>query len=137
MMLLGGNRRIRLAVGSSAQDELHQERRDRAQKRGIVWLICLCLTLAVSGAAAGQARADEIDEYVMEQMRRQHIPGLSLAVLKDGKPVKLKGYGVANLELNVPTTPETVYKIGSLSKQFIAAGIMLLNKEGRIGLGAC
>jgi len=70
----------------------------------------------------------------MAQMQRQHIPGVSLAVLKDGKPVKLKGYGVVNLELGSPATPESVYKIGSLSKQFIAAGIMLLNKEGRVAL---
>jgi CubicO group peptidase (beta-lactamase class C family) len=85
-------------------------------------------------AAAGSARADKIDDFVAAQMRRQHIPGLSLTVLKNGKPVKVKGYGVANLELGTRATPETVYQIGSLSKQFIATGIMLLSREGKLDL---
>ena len=97
-------------------------------------LIGRYLVAALSAAAAREARADKIDEFVTAQMQRQHIPGVSIAVLKDGTPVKLKGYGVANLELSGPATPESVYKIGSLSKQFIAAGIMLLNKEGKVGL---
>src|SRR5687767_15644958 len=67
-------------------------------------------------------------------MQRQHLPGLSLVVIKDHKIVKVQGYGLANVELNVPATAETVYKIGSVSKQFIAAGIMLLIQESRISL---
>jgi D-alanyl-D-alanine carboxypeptidase len=94
----------------------------------------LGLALVVSVAAVSGARADEIDDYVTAKMGRQHIPGLSLAVLKDGKPVKVKGYGVSNLELDTPATPESIYMIGSLSKQFLAAGIVLLNKEGKVGL---
>jgi len=92
------------------------------------------LALVVWVAAVSGARADEIDDYVTAQMSKQHIPGLSLAVLKDGKPVKVKGYGVSNLELGTPATPDSVYMIGSVSKQFIAAGIVLLNKEGKVGL---
>ncbi|MGE0404976.1 MAG: serine hydrolase domain-containing protein, partial [Candidatus Korobacteraceae bacterium] len=97
-----------------------------------MWMNLLGLVLCV--AAISGARADEIDDYVAAQMSRQHIPGLSLAVLKDGKAVKVKGYGVANLELGTRATPETVYQIGSVSKQFIAAGIVLLGEEGKIGL---
>jgi CubicO group peptidase (beta-lactamase class C family) len=82
---------------------------------------------------ASGARADEIDNYVTAQMSKQHIPGLSLAVLKDGKPVKVKGYGVSNLELKTPANPESIYMIGSISKQFLAAGIMLLNQDGKVG----
>jgi D-alanyl-D-alanine carboxypeptidase len=93
-------------------------------------LIAFGLALAV----AFGAHADEIDDYVLAQMSQQNIPGLSIAVLKTGKPVKVKGYGLANLELDTAAKPETVYKIGSLSKQFIAAGIVLLNKDGKIGL---
>lgn len=61
------------------------------------------LALVVVVVAVSGARADEI---VKAQMSKQHIPGLSLAVLKNGKPVKVKGYGVANLELGTPATPE-------------------------------
>ena len=79
-------------------------------------------------------RADKVDDYVKAEMQKQRIPGVSLAVIKDGKIIKAEGYGLANVELNVPARPETVYKIGSVSKQFIAAGIMLLIQDGKIGL---
>jgi CubicO group peptidase (beta-lactamase class C family) len=85
-------------------------------------------------ALVATARADQVDDYVREKMSTQHIPGLSIAVLKAGKPEKVKAYGLANLELNTPAAPETVFKIGSLSKQFIASGIMLLNAERKVGL---
>ena len=70
--------------------------------------------------------ADKVDDYVKAEMQKAHIPGISIAVIKDGKIIKVEGYGLANVELNVPARPETVYKIGSVSKQFIASGIMLL-----------
>src|SRR5262249_18758150 len=79
-------------------------------------------------------RADKVDDYVKAEMRKQRIPGLSLAVVKEGKVIKAEGYGRANVEHNVPAQPETVYKIASVSKQFIATGIMLLVQEGKIGL---
>jgi CubicO group peptidase (beta-lactamase class C family) len=80
------------------------------------------------------AQANNVDQYVKAEMEKRHIPGLSLAVIKEGKVVKAQGYGLANVELNVPATAETVYKIGSVSKQFIAAGIVLLVEDGRINL---
>jgi CubicO group peptidase (beta-lactamase class C family) len=78
--------------------------------------------------------ADRVDDYIQLRMHKEHIPGLSLAVVQDGKVVKTKGYGYANLELSVPATPDTVYQIGSLTKQFTAAAIMLLVQENKIGL---
>jgi CubicO group peptidase (beta-lactamase class C family) len=92
----------------------------------------LGLAFLVGVAAVSSACADEVDDYVTAQMERQRIPGLSLAVLKDGKPVKVMGYGVANLELGTRAAPETVYQIGSVSKQFIAAGIVRLVAEGKV-----
>jgi len=94
-----------------------------------VWLV-----LVLVASATAVARADQVDDYIADKLSSQHIPGLSLAVLQSGKPVKVKGYGLANLELGTPATPESVYKIGSLSKQFIAAGIVLLSAEGKVGL---
>lgn len=79
-------------------------------------------------------RADSVDDLIKSEMQRQKIPGISLAVLKNGKVVKTQGYGLANVELNVPATPDTVFKIGSVSKQFIASGIMLLVADGKVGL---
>ncbi|HXG68222.1 MAG TPA: serine hydrolase [Blastocatellia bacterium] len=80
------------------------------------------------------AQADKVDDYVKAEMQRQRIPGASIAVIKDGKVIKAEGYGLANVELNVPARPETVYKIGSVSKQLIAAGILLLVQEGKLSL---
>jgi CubicO group peptidase (beta-lactamase class C family) len=90
----------------------------------------LILLLTLSAAV----HADNVDDYVKRQMERQHVPGVSIVVIKDSKIVKLEGYGLANVELNVPARPDTVYKIGSVSKQFIATGIMLLVEEGKISL---
>jgi CubicO group peptidase (beta-lactamase class C family) len=84
--------------------------------------------------AAAAVRADQVDEYIKAEMKKQQIPGLSLAVIKEGRVIKAEGYGLANVELNVAATPETVYKIGSVSKQFIATGIMLLAEEGKLSL---
>ena len=67
-------------------------------------------------------------------MLERHIPGLSLAVVQDGKVVKSKAYGLANIELNVPATTGSVYQIQSITKSFIACGIMLLAEDGKIGL---
>ena len=80
------------------------------------------------------AQSKKVDAYIKSEMRRQNIPGLSLAVVKEGKVIKAKGYGLANVETNVPVTTETVFKIGSVSKPIIAEGIMLLVEEGKISL---
>jgi len=96
---------------------------------GNLWLGLLLII-----AANTRAFADQIDTFVIAQMAKQHVPAVSIVVLKDGKPVKVKGYGTANLELDARATPGTVYQIGSVSKQFIAAAILLLNKDGKVGL---
>jgi D-alanyl-D-alanine carboxypeptidase len=92
------------------------------------------LFLALVIATSGTARADAVDEYVKAQMQTLHIPGLSIAVVEKGRLIKAAGYGSANVETDTPATPETVYKIASLSKQFLAAAVMLLVEEGKIGL---
>jgi D-alanyl-D-alanine carboxypeptidase len=84
--------------------------------------------------AVSPAQANKVDEYIEAQMRKQHIPGLSLAVVQAGKVIKTKGYGLANMELNVPATPNTVYQLQSITKSFVACGIMLLVEDGKLGL---
>lgn len=91
-------------------------------------------TFALLVALTGTAQADKVDDYVKAEMQRQHISGISIAVVKDGKVIKAEGYGVANAEHNIPAKPEAVYQIGSVSKQLIATGIMLLMQEGQISL---
>src|SRR5215210_6298553 len=85
-------------------------------------------------ATASAIRADKVDDYIKAEMQKQRVTGLSIAVVKDGKVIKAEGYGLANVELDAPARPDTVYKIGSVSKQLIAAGIMLLVEEGKVSL---
>ncbi|MFN6962342.1 MAG: serine hydrolase domain-containing protein [Pyrinomonadaceae bacterium] len=80
------------------------------------------------------ALADRIDDYIRAQMRRNHIPGVSVAVVKDGRVVKLAGYGVANLEWRRPVTPSTVFQIASATKIFTGLAVMSLVDEGKIAL---
>ncbi len=77
---------------------------------------------------------DPVDQYIQAEMQKRNIPGLALAVVREGKTIKAKGYGLANVELKAPVTPETVFKIGSVSKPIIAMGIMSLVEEGKIAL---
>lgn len=92
----------------------------------------LSVILFISAASAQSA--DKVDEYIAAEMQKRNIPGLALAVVKEGKIIKAKGYGLANVELKVPVTTETVFKIGSVSKPIIAMGIMSLVEEGKISL---
>ena len=92
------------------------------------------LTLLAFLLFTASVRADQVDNYVRAVLAERHAPGVAVAVVKDGKVVKLKGYGVASLEFNVPVTTETVFEIGSVSKQMTAAGIMLLVEEGKVNL---
>ena len=92
------------------------------------------LALVLFLATSTIARADPTDDFIKAEMKRQNIPGLSLAIVKDGQVIKAAGYGLADRNRKIPATPETVYKIASVSKQFIATGIMLLVQEGRLGV---
>jgi len=86
------------------------------------------------GLAAGPAAADKVDDYVRRQMRGRNVPGVSVAVVQEGKVAKIRGYGLANVELAVPATAETVYQLASVTKQFTATAVMMLVEEGKIDL---
>ena len=95
-------------------------------------LIICCLFLLFSISL--NAQQDNIDKFIEQQMKDQKIVGLSLGVIVNGKIVKAKGYGVANLEYNIPATENTVYKMASVSKHMIASAIMKLVEEGKLNL---
>ena len=90
------------------------------------WLVVmmLCCTAGL--------KADDVDDLVQNEMRRHPIPGLALEIIQRGKPAKIAGYGLASLEWHTPVTPETVFEIGSVTKQFTAAGILLLAQDGKL-----
>ncbi|HTT33360.1 MAG TPA: serine hydrolase domain-containing protein [Methylomirabilota bacterium] len=78
-------------------------------------------------------KAAAVDE-VFADLSKPGSPGCALGVFRDGKIVYSKGYGLANLEQNVAITPQTVFDIGSTSKQFTAASILLLQQQGKLSI---
>ena len=80
------------------------------------------------------AQVDSTDIIVKQIMDKQKIVGLSLAVIKKGKPIVNKGYGMANVELNVPVTSETVIRLGSVSKQLFTTAILKLMQDGKLSI---
>jgi CubicO group peptidase (beta-lactamase class C family) len=92
--------------------------------------------LFVVCSAHGQSPAttSAVTDYVKAEMERQHIPGLSLLVVKSGKIVRAEGFGLANVELQAPVKAETVFQSGSVGKQFTATAVMMLVEEGKVGL---
>ncbi len=83
---------------------------------------------------AADADADGVDRLVREEMARGKIPGVAVAIVEHGRLVKAEGYGLANVEHQVPVRPDTIFQSGSLGKQFTAATVMTLVEEGKIGL---
>ena len=99
------------------------------------WIALLLLLLATPRVAqTSGAQTDAVDDYVQAEMQRQQIPGLALLVAREGKIVRAQGYGLANIELQVPVKPETVFQSGSSGKQFTATAVMMLVEEGKIRL---
>jgi CubicO group peptidase (beta-lactamase class C family) len=94
----------------------------------------LLLTGVLTQAREGDPTSAQVDIVVEAQRKAQEIPGVSLAVCRDGKIVKASGYGVANVEWDIPVTPETIFQTGSVGKQFTATAVMMLVEEGKLGL---
>jgi CubicO group peptidase (beta-lactamase class C family) len=87
-----------------------------------------------TGAAQTPTLYDTVDRFVRAELARQRIPGMSVAVLRGDSVLLARGYGVANVEQRVPATDSTVYGVGSVTKQFTAAAIVLLSQQGRLRL---
>jgi len=99
---------------------------------------CLLLVfLAFAGNAIyGQTTENAIDKQIDRLFAgySRATPGVAVAVVRDGKVIFKKGYGAANLEYDLPVTSKTVFLIASVSKQFTAFAIYLLEKQGKISL---
>lgn len=91
------------------------------------------LLLAVSGLCHAQDLAAKIDEYVGAYVKQDRFMG-SVLVAKGGQVLISKGYGQADIELDVPNTSETKFRLGSLTKQFTAAAILQLQDSGKLSV---
>jgi len=92
------------------------------------------LLLPLALALSSPAFADKLDDAILAEMQRSHVPGVSIAVVKDGKIIREQGYGFADLENNVKVTPATMFQSGSVGKTFTAALVMLLAQDGKLSL---
>jgi len=106
----------------------------RTARNGRPYVLVLLLLLAAPAARAQDTLSDRIDRFVNEEMQRQHLPGVGVAVIQHGQILKAQGYGVSNLEHHVAVTPETMFQSGSLGKQFTATAVMLQVEDGRLAL---
>jgi CubicO group peptidase (beta-lactamase class C family) len=91
-------------------------------------------TLPQPAQVSDDAASRKVDAYVTAEMHSEKIPGLALAVMRDGKIIKAQGYGLSNVELNVPVKPETIFQTGSVGKQFTATAVMMLVEDGKLAL---
>jgi CubicO group peptidase (beta-lactamase class C family) len=100
-----------------------------------VFVALICLSQHQAGTVFGQAtEVDSIHDYVLSEMARKRIPGVSVAVLRGDSILLARGYGFSNLELRAAASDSTVYQSGSLGKQFTSALVLMLAQQGRFKL---
>ena len=92
-------------------------------------------TLAVASVPRPQRfEVAEVDAYVAAQVEKKGFVGLSLAVVRDGEVVLARGYGQRSLATGAAVDSDTVFAIGSVSKQFTCASVLLLAEDGKLAL---
>jgi CubicO group peptidase (beta-lactamase class C family) len=103
----------------------------------VVWLSLLASGWAQTAVSTQEVSA-KVDEY-MNALGNVKGFGGAVLVARDGKAIVSRGYGLAQVELNVPNTAQTKFRIGSLTKQFTAAAILLLQERGKLNVrdGVC
>ncbi|MCB9897672.1 MAG: beta-lactamase family protein [Planctomycetes bacterium] len=102
-------------------------------------MLCLMALAMCPVFAVGQVSAeakDRVDRFLESAMSQMYIPGLTLAVVKDGELVKSAAYGVANVEYDVATTTDTLFLLASITKVFTATCVLMLVEDGKLDLDA-
>jgi CubicO group peptidase (beta-lactamase class C family) len=104
----------------------------RQKTRTRFTLVFFCALIVVCSVFADD-KTDRVDK-IFANWDKLDSPGCALAIVKDGEIIYKRGYGMANLENNVPITPKSVFYIGSVSKQFVTMCVALLNQKGKLSL---
>lgn len=98
------------------------------------FLLIIGLLITGLSQVAAKSKQEAAVDALFAEWDKNDTPGASLGVFKDGKVLYAKGYGMANLEYDIANKPDSVFRIGSTSKQFTAASIMLLVQQGKLSL---
>ena len=85
---------------------------------------------------SGFCQADSIDVFIQKQMQQRKIPGLQLAIVRNGNVVKTGNYGLANVQDSIPVSDKTVFTINSITKAFVGVAILQLAEDGKLNLSA-
>lgn len=99
-------------------------------------LLSLLLVVGFQSFAAARSEAGEVEALVRREMRERRIPGLQVAVVRRGKIVLLRSFGVASIQNSIPVTDKSVFPINSCTKAFTGVAIMQLVEEGKVDLSA-
>lgn len=97
----------------------------------------LFLTFLISASCAEQDKTNlhnSVVDALFEEWNNVNSPGCALAVIKNGEILYSRGYGVADLEHDIPITTSSVFYVGSVSKQFVTMCVLLLEEEGKLSL---
>ena len=92
--------------------------------------LCVMLGLCLASCPA-QDVTTKVDDYLKSAIEKSHFSG-AILIAREGRVIVRQGYGLANVEHDVPATPETKFRIGSLTKQFTAAAILMLQQRGKV-----
>src|SRR5882724_9750937 len=98
------------------------------------WTGITTVLLLAGNANLAQQPTNPAVDAIFADLTKPGSPGCALGVYREGKIIYAKGYGLANVEENVPISPQTVFDVGSVSKQFTAASILLLERQGKLRL---
>ncbi len=110
--------------------------------RSVFLLLVLCLLFSNNAFAQASAPATQttpqqiaakVDEYMQAVVRANNFTG-SILVARNGQPIISKGYRMANFETGTPNTPQTKFRLGSVTKQFTAMAVMMLQEQGKLSV---
>ena len=101
-------------------------------KRLIFLFLLLAIFAGTAPLPAQETKLDELDKYLDEAREKSGIPGMAVGIVKDGKVVLLKGYGVRDVETSAAVDEQTLFAIASITKAFTVAGIGMLQEEGKL-----
>ena len=99
-------------------------------------VVLLAASASVHAAVPSTAALAEVDKIFAEWQLAAHVPGLVYGVVVDGQLIHVRGLGVQDVETRSPVTPDTLFRIASMSKAFTALAILKLRDEGKVSLDA-
>jgi CubicO group peptidase (beta-lactamase class C family) len=100
---------------------------------GLLVVVLLAISTCAAQTASSVALAARVDEYLNDLVKQNRFSG-SILIARDGRVLMTKGYGMANYETDAPNTPQTKFRLGSITKQFTALAVMMMQERGKLNV---